>query len=175
MEGTSSGGSPDSTTPSATAQPSVHADGVEVAPAPRVSILARHHAGERCPSRAAAPANPLPPNSRSSAPLSQVRAFPIVGANPGPRCVTARSRWQGSRWQRASAARRRRCKRHRARLALLPTHACCRCGHTLTTIAGPDGDLSSAKLILFGGCSSKRAGRLCAAGSIRLGFISAAR
>lgn len=29
---------------------------------------------------------------------------------------------------------------------------CCRCGHTLTTIAGPDGDLSSAKLVLFGGC-----------------------
>lgn len=25
-----------------------------------------------------------------------------------------------------------------------------RCGHTLTAIAGPDGDLSSAKLILFG-------------------------
>ncbi|PSC71439.1 serine threonine-phosphatase BSL1 [Micractinium conductrix] len=42
-----------------------------------------------------------------------VRAFPIVGANPGPRC-----------------------------------------GHTLTTIAGPDGDLSSAKLILFGGATA---------------------
>ncbi len=26
----------------------------------------------------------------------------------------------------------------------------CRCGHTLTAIAGPDGDLSSAKLVLFG-------------------------
>lgn len=26
-----------------------------------------------------------------------------------------------------------------------------RCGHTLTSISGPDGDLSKAKLILFGG------------------------
>jgi protein phosphatase len=25
-----------------------------------------------------------------------------------------------------------------------------RCGHTLTTIAGPDGDLSKARLVLFG-------------------------
>jgi hypothetical protein len=25
-----------------------------------------------------------------------------------------------------------------------------RCGHTLTTIAGPDGDMNRAKLILFG-------------------------
>lgn len=38
----------------------------------------------------------------------------------------------------------------------------CRCGHTLTTIAGPDGDLSSAKLVLFGtwaGRAAAAAGR----------------
>eukprot|EP00887_Chlorella_sp_A99_P006383 scaffold3.g6383.t1 len=29
-----------------------------------------------------------------------------------------------------------------------------RCGHTLTTIAGPDGDLGSAKLVMFGGATA---------------------
>lgn len=61
-----------------------------------------------CPSSASLP---HVCSALSSSLPSQVRAFPIVGANPGPRC-----------------------------------------GHTLTTIAGPDGDLSSAKLVLFGGC-----------------------
>lgn len=28
-----------------------------------------------------------------------------------------------------------------------------RCGHTLTAISGPEGDLSKAKLVLFGKCS----------------------
>ncbi|KAL4429396.1 hypothetical protein ABPG77_005170 [Micractinium sp. CCAP 211/92] len=74
MEGASPSSSADATPSSG---PSVHADSLEVAPAPRV------------------------------------RPFPIVGANPGPRC-----------------------------------------GHTLTTIAGPDGDLSSAKLVLFGGATA---------------------
>jgi hypothetical protein len=32
-----------------------------------------------------------------------------------------------------------------------------RCGHTLTAIAGPDGDLSKAKLVLFGACAGRRA------------------
>lgn len=35
-----------------------------------------------------------------------------------------------------------------------------RCGHTLTTITGPDGDVNKAKLVLFG---TKRQGRHAAA------------
>lgn len=31
-----------------------------------------------------------------------------------------------------------------------------RCGHTLTAISGPEGDLSKAKLILFGTCFGAR-------------------
>jgi len=29
-----------------------------------------------------------------------------------------------------------------------------RCGHTLTAIAGPEGDLSKARLVLFGGATA---------------------
>lgn len=147
-------------TPSAS---SPHADGLDVvAPAPRVSL----GAVEDCPipqlvilALRGAPC----PRSLNQVPLArlscclQVRAFPIVGANPGPRCAAAAPAPRLC-WRRRGGGCRRLAPTTRQTLRCTPVCCTRRCGHTLTTIAGPDGDLSSAKLVLFGA----RGGR-CAA------------
>ena len=82
MEGGLGGGagSPGSSTEGGT--PSVHADlPYDVAPAPKVGCpraVIVHHGGGSCTSWCSPPQN-------SMAEVLQVRAFPIVGANPGPR------------------------------------------------------------------------------------------
>jgi hypothetical protein len=40
-----------------------------------------------------------------------------------------------------------------------------RCGHTLTTISGPEGDVNRAKLVLFGARGSLAKGRMRLTGS----------
>lgn len=74
------------------------------------------------------------------APPPVVRSFAIHGDNPGPR------------WVASPGAAPPACAPSRLEpdgpyvLPSLPYS----CGHTLTTIAGPDGDLTSAKLVMFG-------------------------
>ena len=89
MEGGSPSSSAEGTTTPTASGPSVHADGLEVAPAPKVGlhpVAGSDHWVER------SPVPPRPRQASAGQPLllvplgcSQVRLFPIVGGNPGPR------------------------------------------------------------------------------------------
>lgn len=77
MDTGSPGGSAADGTPSSS--PNVHGDAIEVMPAPKASVEER--SGRRRALGAATIICRAPP----PLPRTQVRAFPIVGGNPGPR------------------------------------------------------------------------------------------
>ena len=83
---------------------------------------------------------------------------------PGEACSVPAQRTATGLGNLASAASARRRRVAAPQPTRPPCLLVCRCGHTLTTIAGPDGDLTSAKLILFGGWCS-RGGRWRSSGT----------